>query len=181
MTRRVGDFLLLVPKILLTALLILAIGDMLAGVFLRYVVVQITDWLDVDPVNFFWVEELGEMSLGWLTTVGAGIGIAEGAHFTLRVVTHRLPLRWQRSIGIFNHLVIAAFGAVTAVCGTRLAIVNSTLASPALQINLAWLYASAAIGGALIVLYALGTLLAHPAGALHEDLAVAETLAAGDD
>jgi len=31
---------------------VLAIADMLAGVFLRYVMVEITDFLDLDPVNF---------------------------------------------------------------------------------------------------------------------------------
>ena len=33
---------------------------MIVGVFLRYIMVAITDWLELDPVNFFWVEEVGE-------------------------------------------------------------------------------------------------------------------------
>ena len=65
--RRIRDVLALLPKIIVTALLVLAITDMLAGVFLRYVMVEITDFLDLDPVNFFWVEEVGELSLTWLT------------------------------------------------------------------------------------------------------------------
>ena len=68
----VRDIVPLVPKIVLTGLLVLAIGDMIAGVFLRYVVIEITDWLDVDPINFFWVEEIGEFSLAWITMIGAG-------------------------------------------------------------------------------------------------------------
>ena len=35
----------------------------------------ITDWLDVDPVPFTWVEEVGELLLAWLTLIGAAIGI----------------------------------------------------------------------------------------------------------
>jgi hypothetical protein len=50
--RRIGDILVLLPKIIVTALLALAIADMLADVFLRYVMVEITDFLDLDPVNF---------------------------------------------------------------------------------------------------------------------------------
>src|SRR5207302_3094163 len=95
--RRALDIVLLLPKILLTALLALAIGDMVVGVFFRYVVTAITDWLDVDPLRFFWVEEVGEYSLAWLTMIGAGIGIAERSHFTLHVLTHRLPLAAQRA------------------------------------------------------------------------------------
>src|SRR5260370_9426055 len=94
---RVRDVVLLAPKIVLTALLALAIGDMIIGVFMRYVVTRVTDWLDVDPFSFFWVEEVGEYSLAWLTMVGAGIGIAERAHFTLHVLTHRFPLWTPRA------------------------------------------------------------------------------------
>ena len=39
-----------VPKIAVTALIILAIANLLVGVILRYFVGAITDWLDVDPV-----------------------------------------------------------------------------------------------------------------------------------
>jgi TRAP-type C4-dicarboxylate transport system permease small subunit len=180
-TVRGRELILLLPKIVLTTLLVVAIADMLVGVFLRYVMLHITDWLDVDPINFFWVEEVGELSLAWLTMIGAGIGIAERAHFTLRIVTHRLPLRWQRGMNIANHLIIAGFGVVVAGCGARLAIVNSSLASPALQINLAWLYASAAVGGVLIMLYGLGMLFAGASEAELNPIDPVEMRAAGDD
>jgi TRAP-type C4-dicarboxylate transport system permease small subunit len=151
--------LLLLPKIVVTALLILAIADMLVGVFLRYVMVEITDFLDLDPINFFWVEEVGEFSLTWLTMIGASVGIADRIHFTLHVLTHRLPPAVQRVIQVFNHLLIAGFGALAAWYGTRLAITNSTLTSPALQINLAWVYAAVSVGGAMIFLYGIGLAL----------------------
>lgn len=163
----------------MTALLTVAIADMLAGVFLRYVMVEITDLLDLDAVNFFWVEEVGELSLTWLTMIGAAIGIADRIHFTLRVLTHHLPLRAQRAIYIANHLLIAAFGALAAWYGTKLAIINSALTSPALQINLAWVYASVSVGGALIFVYAIALALTQPGGREAEDLAAA--IAAGDD
>jgi TRAP-type C4-dicarboxylate transport system permease small subunit len=153
------NVLVLLPKIALTALLILAIGDMLVGVFLRYIMVQITDLLDLDPINFFWVEEVGEFSLTWLTMIGAAIGIADRIHFTLHVLTHHLPIRTQRVIYVVNHLLIAAFGALAAWYGARLALTNSALTSPALQINLAWVYAAVSVGGALIVIYGVGLAL----------------------
>jgi TRAP-type C4-dicarboxylate transport system permease small subunit len=160
--RRLRDLVLLAPKIVLTALLALAIADMIVGVFLRYVMVPITDWLDLDPINFFWVEEVGEYSLAWLTMIGAGIGVAERAHFTLRVLTHRLPLSAQRVVHVASQLLIAGFGALAVWYGTQLAIVNSLLTSPALELNLAWLYAAPAVGGALIVLYAVAAAFGPP-------------------
>ena len=49
-----------------TLLIVIAIFNLLVGVFLRYVVGAITDHLDMDPVPYVWVEEVGEMALAWL-------------------------------------------------------------------------------------------------------------------
>ena len=176
-----GDVVLLAPKFVLTGLLILAIADMVFGVFMRYVVTAITDRLDLDPFNFFFVEEIGEYTLTWLTMVGAGIGIAERAHFTLHVLTHRLPRAAQRPIHVATHVLIAGFGALAVWYGVQLAIVNSTLNSPALEINLAWVYVAPAVGGGLIVLYALAAAFEPPP--LPDPGGLDETgiAAAGDD
>jgi len=177
--RRALEIILLLPKFVVTALLVLAIADMLVGVFLRYVMVEVTDFLDLDPINFFWVEEVGEFSLTWLTMIGAAVGIADRIHFTLHVATHRLSVRAQRVIYVINHLLIAGFGALAAWYGTRLAITNSALTSPALQINLAWVYAAVSVGGALIFTYGIGLALAGlETEALNEDAAA---IAAGGD
>lgn len=178
---RARDIALLLPKIVLTALLALAIGDMIVGVVMRYVVTEITDRLDLDPVNFFWVEEVGEYTLAWLTMVGAGIGVAERAHFTLRVLTHRLPLPAQRAIHVATHLLIAGFGVLALWYGIKLAIVNSALTSPALQLNLAWLYAAPAVGGALIVLYGLATLFEPVPSGTADLIDEHQAMAAGND
>ena len=60
--------------------------------FLRYVMIPVTDWLDIDSIPFTWVEEVGEMLLAWLTLIGAAIGVRERSHFTL----HVLQLRAER-------------------------------------------------------------------------------------
>jgi TRAP-type C4-dicarboxylate transport system permease small subunit len=179
--RRAINFVLLLPKIVLTGLLLVAIGDMIIGVFLRYVMLRVTDWLDLNPINFFWVEEIGEYSLTWLTMVGAGIGIGERAHFTLHVVTHRLPPAVQRVIHIAGHLLIVGFGALTAWYGLQLAIINSLLTSPALEINLAWLYAAPAVGGLLIMLYGLAAAIEPPIADELEIMGSPNATAAGGD
>src|ERR1051325_2243533 len=188
---RARDIALLLPKIVLTALLALAIGDLIVGVFLRYVVTQITDRLDLDPINFFWVEEVGEYTLAWLTMIGAGIGIAERAHFTLRVLVHRFSVPAERAthsatpppraLHIATPLLIAGFGALAVWYGIKLAIVNSALTSPALELNLAWLYASPAVGGALIVLYSLVMLFEPPPADELRAVEDHEVMAAGND
>ena len=153
-------YLAAVPKFAVTALIILAIVNLLVGVILRYFVGAITDWLDVDPVPFTWVEEVGELSLAWLTLIGAAIGIQSRSHFTLIVFVHRLPERAQLWIHRFNHALITAMGLLVAWYGLKLCLLNRTLTTPGLQINLAWLYASAVVGGILISVYGLAVMIA---------------------
>ena len=148
-----------VPKITVTTLIILAIVNLLVGVILRYFVGAITDWLDLDPVPFTWVEEVGELSLAWLTLIGAAIGIRSRSHFTLAVFVHHLPPSLQLWIHRFNHALITGVGLLVAWYGFKLCLLNSTLTTPGLQINLAWLYASAVIGGVLIAVYGLAMMI----------------------
>ena len=75
-----------IPRFVVSFLLVAAIVNLLIGVFLRYVMIEVTDWLDVDPIRFTWVEEVGEMMLAWLTLIGAAIGVRERVHFTLHVL-----------------------------------------------------------------------------------------------
>ena len=150
-------------RVILAALLFLAILDMLAGVLLRYVVTAITDYFDWPSVSFFWVEEAGEFALAWLTLLGAAVAILERTHFALSVLTHRFPPRLQHAIERANYVLIAGFGGFAAFYGYKLCRLNFTLTSPGLDINLAWLYGAARAGGALMVLYGL----ALAAGFLH--------------
>lgn len=152
-----------VPKVTVTALIVLAIVNLLVGVILRYFVGAITDWLDIDPVPFTWVEEVGELSLAWLTLIGAAIGIQSRSHFTLSVFVHRLPKNAQLWIRRFNHALITGVGLLAAWYGFKLCLLNHTLRTPGLQISLAWLYASAVVGGILIVVYALADMISPPA------------------
>ena len=148
-----------VPKFAVTALIIIAIVNLLVGVILRYFVGAITDWLDVDPVPFTWVEEVGEFSLAWLTLIGAAIGIQSRSHFALAVFVHRLPQTAQIWIHRFNHALIMGVGALTAWYGFKLCLLNRTITTPGLEINLAWLYASSVVGGLLIAIYSFAAMI----------------------
>ena len=145
----------LLPKILVGGLVLGAIGAMLFGVFARYVLLPLTDWMDVDPVNFFWVEEVGETALAWITLIGAAIGVAERSHFSLAILVHRLSPGAQKAVHHINHVVIFAFALLVAWLGLKLAIMNGGLTSPALEFSLAWVYAPAAVGGVLMAIYAI--------------------------
>ncbi len=157
-----GSFIANLPGILVTILISLAIVNLLLGVFLRYVVGEVTYTCDLDNVPFTWVEEVGEMSLAWLTLLGAGIGIRARSHFTLHFVTPMLAPSVVRGLDILNHLMIAGVGALATWYGIGLVKLNMGLESPGLGISVAYLYASSVIGGALIVVYAISMIFAPP-------------------
>jgi len=75
------------------------------------------------------------------------------------VLTHRLPERAQRVVERANHLLIAGFGLLAAIYGGKLSLLNATLVSPGLEINLGLLYFSTVVGGSLIAFYGLGVAL----------------------
>jgi TRAP-type C4-dicarboxylate transport system permease small subunit len=147
-----------IPRFMVGILLAAAVGVMLSGVFLRYVMLPVTAALGLPTINFFWVQETGELLLAWLTLIGAAIGIAEHSHFVLDALVQHLPPKARAVIYGIDMLLIAAFGGLLAWQGWKLAMLNRDLSSPALGISLGWLYGSAVAGGALIVLYAIGEL-----------------------
>lgn len=153
-------FIASIPRIVVALLLAAAMLNLLVGVFLRYVMIPVTDWLDLDPVPFTWVEEVGEMLLAWLTLIGAAIGVRERSHFTLHVL-HLTP-RGQVVVDRIHHVLIAILGAIAAWYGVKLCILNYTLVTPGLSINLALLYASVVVGGVLLVIYAISMIVAPP-------------------
>jgi TRAP-type C4-dicarboxylate transport system permease small subunit len=148
-----------VLRLVLAGLMGLAIVNLLIGVFLRYVMTEITDFLDLDMIRFTWVEEVGELALAYMALIGGAVGIRERAHFTLHLGVARLPQRAQRAIGVFNAVLIIAFGVLVAWHAWGLSVLNALLTSPALEINLAWLYGSAVLGGGLIAVYGVRLLL----------------------
>ena len=155
-------FIANIPKIVISLLLVAAIINLLIGVFLRYIMIPVTDWLDMDSISFTWVEEVGEMMLAWLTLIGAAIGVRERSHFTLHVLTHNWSVKAQLTVERIHHVLIAGIGAIAAWYGVKLCLLNHTLVTPGLEINLAVLYASCVVGGVLLVVYAISMIVSPP-------------------
>ena len=147
-----------VPHVVVTALMLIAMADMLAGVFLRYVMTKVSVLFDLPTIRFFWVEEIGELCLAWLTFIGAAIGIRRGVHFSIQMVTDRFPPRLRLAVFTVHYVLIAVFGGLVAVFGWQVAELNSMSPSPALGLNLRWLYLSSVVGGVLIVIYSLASI-----------------------
>ena len=147
-----------IPHVVITLLMIVVIVDMLVGVFLRYVMTWVSATFDLPSIRFFWVEEVGEWSLAWMAFIGAALGIRPGIHFAVHIVIDRFPPRVRMAVVVAQCLLIVTFGALVAVFGWQVAELNSQSFSPALVLNLRWLYLSSVVGGVLTVVYGLITL-----------------------
>jgi len=146
------------PPVAVTVLMLIAMTDMLVGVFLRYVVTWVSARFDLPSVRFFWVEEIGEYSLAWLTFIGAAVGIRRGTHFAVHIVTERFPAGLRRAVAVGHYALLIGFGLLLAVFGWQVSELNSQSYSPALDLNLRWLYLSSVVGGILIVVYSVAAL-----------------------
>jgi TRAP-type C4-dicarboxylate transport system permease small subunit len=147
------------PHVVMTALMILAMVDMLVGVFLRYVVTWVSATFDLPSVRFFWVEEIGEYSLAWLTFIGAAVGIRRGTHFAVHILTDRFPPPVRRGVKVGHYVLLIGFGLLLAGYGWQVSELNSQSYSPALDLNLRWLYLSSVVGGVLTVVYSAAAAL----------------------
>jgi len=134
----------LIPRIILVILMVIMLVDMMLGVFFRYVVGQ----------ALAWSEEVGTLSLIWLTFVGGAIGITRGSHFSIHLLLDHLGPRRQRLLRFFIALLIMLFGLILVPYGLEVTMRNSTSITPGLGLNLGVQYASAFIGGILMVCYA---------------------------
>jgi TRAP-type C4-dicarboxylate transport system permease small subunit len=147
-----------IPRVVVVLLMLLAMIDMLVGVFLRYVMTWVSATFDLPTVRFFWVEEIGEYALAWLTFIGAALGIRRGVHFSVQMLTDRLPPGARSALFVTYYVLLAAFGALLAYYGWQVSELNSQSYSPALDLNLRWLYLSSVAGGVLIAIYSLAGL-----------------------
>lgn len=86
--------------------------------------------------------------------VSVAIGSVDEAHIRLNMVTTRFGERAQLLFYLAGQVIIAAFNVVLIIFGTRLAVQNLSVMSPAMKIPIGIAYAGIPVG-ALVVLFFL--------------------------
>src|SRR5437867_4894000 len=87
-----------IPHVVITVLMVVVIVDMLVGVFLRCVMTWVSATFDLPSIRFFWVEEVGEWSLAWMSFIGAALGVRRGVHFAVHLLIDRFPIGLRRAV-----------------------------------------------------------------------------------
>lgn len=107
-----------------------------------------------------WSEEMCRYLFVWMVFLGSGIGLLHRRHITIDIVPNLIPQNAKRFYNALIDLIVIAF----TVCLIRYGIVfaqrGMTQNSPAMQIPLGYVYSGIVIGGAVMLVNALRSMLA---------------------
>jgi len=143
--KRVLDRLLEVLVMVVMAVLVL---DVLWQVFTRLVLKNPSTW----------TEELAIFMLVWVALLGAAVALGRGAHLGIDYFVGKLPLRARLATEVLVFFFVAAFSLLVMVVG-GIDLVASNLElgqeSPALRVNMGYVYLAVPISGFFLTLYAV--------------------------
>jgi len=157
-------------RAMLIALLAAMVVVIFVNVVLRY----------TGESSFLWGDEVGRHLMIWLTFVGGGLALRNGAHIGVDTLEQSLPARGARAVRAIIALTMLILFIVLLFEGIDYAWRTRFQASAALQISMAWVYAGMPIGCFLMIAhlglvarrYILGEPIEHEDG-VDKDLASA--------
>lgn len=136
--------------------LVLATGVMLALIFLQVVMRYV--FAHSPP----WSEELALLAFSWATMGGLALGVREGFHVRLTLLTDQLPPRAAAAWEIAVNLLTAGLGAYFVWSGLRFLEFTEGSTSAAMEYPSELLNGMAPIAGGLVCLFALGRIILPP-------------------
>ncbi|MEL7444931.1 MAG: TRAP transporter small permease [Pseudomonadota bacterium] len=134
--------LLRVAKISVIAISILMVVVTLAQVIFRYVIAE--------PLP--WSEELARYCFVWIVFLGGAIGLSRGIHLGVDIFVNLLPGRIKTGLEVLTNVLIAGFAATVAYNSQPVIAMNMFQRSPALGLQMSWIYIAIPISMCLIVL-----------------------------
>ena len=96
--------------------------------------------------------EIATFSQIWLVLLGAGVALAKGQHVAIDILPARLPLPWARAALLLIAAVVLSFLAVLAWGSQPLLRMGEFQTSPALRIQMKYIYLCLPIGAAYMAL-----------------------------
>ena len=129
-------------------LMVALVGDVFLGVWSRYVM----------QATFRWYDEVARLCFIWIIFLGAAVAVRRGLHFRVHLLVDRLGPAAQRLANTVATLSVIAFGGVLVAGGIRIAPIAHRQVTDALELSQLWFFAALPVGGALMILFALGHL-----------------------
>lgn len=95
----------------------------------------------------------------WIIALGSAIGLRRNIHAAIGIVVKALPGPLKRAALIFSSVCVIVFLAIVANTGWHATLSATTQISPAMEISMAWLFASVPVGAICGILFTLELLV----------------------
>ena len=102
-----------------------------------------------------WTEELARFCQVWIILLASSICIRKGSHLAVDYLGPALPPRARQALGLLMGALIAFYSAVVVIWGARLVLLGSVQTSPAMQLNMGWVYLVFPLAGGLMLMEAV--------------------------
>lgn len=127
-------------SIILISLLMVVVT--LAQVIFRYVIAA--------PLP--WSEELARYCFVWIVFLGAAVGLSRGIHLGVDIFVNMLPRRFRHALDLLTSALIAGFSVAVVYASLPVINMNMLQRSPALGVQMSWIYIAIPISMCLIAL-----------------------------
>jgi TRAP-type C4-dicarboxylate transport system permease small subunit len=106
-----------------------------------------------------WTEESARFLFIWIIVLGASIGIKEGFHVSIVIVKEKLKGKAKNILYMGINISILIFSIVLVTSGIKLLnSVNGQL-SPAIRLNMLWVYLSIPVSGTFIIIHVISEII----------------------
>jgi len=101
-----------------------------------------------------WTEEVARFCQVWIILLASSICIRKGSHLAVDYLGPSLPPGIRRSVTILTGTLILLYSVVVVIWGIRLMSLGFMQTSPAIQLNMGWVYLIFPLAGGLMLLEA---------------------------
>jgi TRAP-type transport system small permease protein len=105
-----------------------------------------------------WAPELAGMIFSWMVFLGAYAALKRGMHISISVVVRQLNPRLQAWIARLGDVLLTALFAYATYLALKITLSSYSRISPAMHVPFSYVYASAAVGFALMFLNQIAAL-----------------------
>lgn len=99
-----------------------------------------------------WSEELARYCFVWIVFLGGAIGLDRGIHLGVDILVNMFPDRFRTGFELLSNLLIMCFAATVVYASFPVISMNMMQRSPALGVQMTWVYIAIPISMCLIIL-----------------------------
>ena len=142
---RISDATQKAALVLLTAIMLTMVGFTGLQVGCRYILGQALSW----------PEEINVFFMVWITFVGSSAALKKSEHIGIDLFLKMLPRMPRHLVQLAGRLLVLYIVLLIIVYGYKVAMLNTTVVSDALEISMVWPRMGLVIGGMMMLVQAL--------------------------